>query len=132
MCRLLCNANIEPFFDYAFNAWYPNINKNLKMRWQATKSKWIRFSLKLNDRSSIKSKDFKKVNSWKSIRVCSQCSVYKFFTKNCANYFDEMYVSLETDGIHMHSLYQKLNVLHRKTNVEQKVWSYIGPWLWSK
>ena len=25
--RLLCNAMIEPFFDYGCNAWYPNINK---------------------------------------------------------------------------------------------------------
>ena len=29
--RLLCNAMIQPFFDYACNAWYPNINKKLKM-----------------------------------------------------------------------------------------------------
>ena len=28
--RLLCNAMIQPFFDYACNAWYPNINKKLK------------------------------------------------------------------------------------------------------
>ena len=27
LCRLLCNAMIQPFFDYACNAWYPNINK---------------------------------------------------------------------------------------------------------
>ena len=26
--RLLCNAVIQPFFDYACNAWYPNLNKN--------------------------------------------------------------------------------------------------------
>ena len=25
--RLLCNAMIQPFFDYACNAWYPNLNK---------------------------------------------------------------------------------------------------------
>ena len=30
--RLLCNAVIQPFFDYACNAWYPNINKKMKMR----------------------------------------------------------------------------------------------------
>ena len=26
--RLLCDAMIQPFFDYAYNAWYPNLNKN--------------------------------------------------------------------------------------------------------
>ena len=28
--RLLCNAMIHSFFDYACNAWYPNLNKNFK------------------------------------------------------------------------------------------------------
>ena len=61
--RLLCNAMIQPFFDYACNAWYPNINKKLKMRLQAAQNKCIRFCLKLNDRSSIKPEDFfKKIN----------------------------------------------------------------------
>ena len=55
--RLLCNAIIQPFFDYAWNAWYPN-----KTCLQATQNKYIRFSLKMNDRSSIKSKDFEKIN----------------------------------------------------------------------
>ena len=29
--RLLYNAVIQPFFDYACNTWYPNINKKLTM-----------------------------------------------------------------------------------------------------
>ena len=37
--RLLCNAKIQPFFDHACNAWYPNINKKLKMRLQAAQNK---------------------------------------------------------------------------------------------
>ena len=28
--RLLCNAMIQLFFDYACNAWYPNLKKKLK------------------------------------------------------------------------------------------------------
>ena len=51
--RLLCNAMIQPFFDYACNAWYPNLNKNLKTRLQAAQNKCIRFCLKLGDRKSI-------------------------------------------------------------------------------
>ena len=58
--RSLCNAMIQPFFDYACNAWYPNINKKLKIGLQAAQNKCIKFCLKSNDRSSIKSKDFKK------------------------------------------------------------------------
>ena len=56
--RLLCNAMIQPFFDYACNAWYPNINKKLKTRLQAAQNKCIRFCLKLDDRSSLKSNEF--------------------------------------------------------------------------
>ena len=54
-----------------------------------------------------------------------------FFTKNCPSYFDEIYVPLETNGVHTRSSYQKLNVPHRKTNVGQKALSYVGPSLWN-
>ena len=51
--------------------------------------------LKLND--SIKSEDFEKIN-WlpihERVSQCSLCSIYKFFTKNCPNYFNEIYVPL--------------------------------------
>ena len=82
---------IQPFFDYACNAWYPNLNKKLKTRLQAAQNKCIRFCLKLGDRSSLKSKDFEKIN-WLPIheRVSqySVCSVYKFVAKSCPDYFD--------------------------------------------
>ena len=111
------------------NAWDPNINKKLKMCLQAAQNKCIRFCLKLNDRSSIKSEDFEKIN-WlpihERISQCSLCSIYKFFAKNCPNYFDEIYVPLETNGIHTPSSYQKLSVSHRKTNVGQKALFYIS------
>ena len=111
------------------NAWDPNKNKKLKMCLQAAQNKCIRFCLKLNDRSSIKSEDFEKIN-WlpihERISQCSLCSIYKFFAKNCPNYFDEIYVPLETNGIHTPSSYQKLSVSHRKTNVGQKALFYIS------
>ena len=99
------------------------------MRLQAAQNKCIRFCLKLNDRSSIKSKDFEKIN-WlpihERISQCSLISIYKFFAKNCPNYFDEIYVPLETNGVDTRSSCQKLWVPHRKTNVGQKAISYIG------
>ena len=30
--RLLCDAMIQPHFDYACSAWYPNLNKGLKKK----------------------------------------------------------------------------------------------------
>ena len=35
-----------------------------------------------------------------------------FFAKNCPNYFDEIYVPLETNGVHTRSSYQKLSAPH--------------------
>ena len=72
---------IQPFFDYACNAWYPNINKIMEMRLQASQIKCMRFCLKLNDRSSIKSEDFEKIN-WLPIHErVAQCNVlYAVYT----------------------------------------------------
>ena len=100
--RLLCNAMIQPFFDYACNAWYPNVSKKLKMRLPAAQNKCIKFGLKLNDICSIKSKDLKKMNLLlihERLLQCSLCSVYKFFKKNSPNYFDEINVPIETNEV---------------------------------
>ena len=132
--RLLCNAMIQPFFDYACNAWYPNINKKLKTRLQAAQNKCIRFCLKLDDRHSITSKDFEKIN-WlpvsDRISQCSLSSVYKFFSKSCPDYFDELYFPAEVTGVRTRSSYQKLNLPRRKTNIGVQALSYVGPSLWN-
>ena len=52
---------IQPFFDYASNTWYTNLNKNLKTRLRAAKNKCIRFYVKLGDRTSITVKEFEKI-----------------------------------------------------------------------
>ena len=46
--RLLCNALIQPHFDYASSFWYPNLTKKLKHRIQTTQNKCIRFCLQLD------------------------------------------------------------------------------------
>ena len=51
---------IQPFFDYACNTWYPNLNKNLRTHLEAAQNKCIRFCLKLGDRKSITVKEFEK------------------------------------------------------------------------
>ena len=125
---------IQPFFDYACNAWYPNVNKKLKTRLQAAQNKCIRFCLKLDDRYSIKSKEFEKIN-WlpvqQRISQCSVCSVYKFFTNACPDYVGELYFPVETIGVQTRSSYRKLNLPRRKTNMGLKALSYVGPSLWN-
>ena len=104
------------------------------MSLQVAQNKCTRFCLKLNARSSIKIKDFEKFNWFpihENVSQCSLCSIYKFFTKNCWWDLDEIYVPLETNGVHTRSSYQKLSVHHRKTNAGQNISSYVGASTWN-
>ena len=47
--RLLCNALIQPHFDYACSAWYSNLTKKIKHRIQTTQNKCILFCLQLDN-----------------------------------------------------------------------------------
>ena len=133
--RLLCNAMIQPFFDYACNAWYPNLNKKLKKRLQAAQNKCIRFCLKLGDRTSIKTIEFEKIN-WlpiqERVNQCTLSSIYKFHSNIAPEYMDEVFFKVECNRIPTRYSYQKLKLPHRKTNQGLRALSYIGPFLWNK
>ena len=62
LCRLLCNALIQPLFDYACTAWFPNLSKKLRLRLQATQNKCIRFCLQLDKMSRICVNEFLELN----------------------------------------------------------------------
>ena len=57
MCLLLCNALIQPHFDYACSAQYPNLSKKLKNRIQTSQKKCIGFCLQLDEMSYISQKE---------------------------------------------------------------------------
>ena len=132
--RLLCNAMIQPFFDYACNAWYPNINKKLKTRLQAAQNKCIGFCLKLDDRFRLKSKEFERTNRLpvqERISQCAVCNVYKFLSKHSPDYFEEFFFPTEETAIRTSSSFQKFKIPRRKTNIGLKSLSYTGPSLWN-
>ena len=60
--RMLCNALIQPHFDYACSTWYPNLNVKLKKTLQIMQNKCIRFYLKLDKMHHISEEDFKTIN----------------------------------------------------------------------
>ena len=39
--RMLCNTIIQPHFDYACSAWYPNLTQGLKNKLQIAQNKCI-------------------------------------------------------------------------------------------
>ena len=57
--RMLCNALIQPHFDYACPAWYPNLNEKTKKKIQIMQNKCIRFCLKLDKMHRISEEEFK-------------------------------------------------------------------------
>ena len=65
--RLLCNALIQPHFDYACSAWYPNLSKKLKSKIQTSQSKCICFCVRLDKMSHISHKEFGTIN-WLPIK----------------------------------------------------------------
>ena len=91
----------------------------MKTRLQAAQNKCQRFCLKLNGRSSIKFKDLDKNK------------LINFLLRIVLNILIRYNVILETNGVHMRSSNQKLNVPCRKTTVGQKGLSYIGPLRWN-
>ena len=60
--RLLCNALIQPHFDYRYTLWYPLLSKALKTKLRIAENKCIRFSLELPPRGHINPSYFRKTN----------------------------------------------------------------------
>ena len=79
---MLCNALIQPHFDYECSAWYPNLNKHLiKTKIQIAQNKCIRFCLDLENMSHIGVDEFKAIH-WLPVQSryeqCGSVSVFKF------------------------------------------------------
>ena len=51
--RLLCNALIQPHYDYACSAWYPNLSERLVKKIQKSQNQYIRYCLKLQNRAHV-------------------------------------------------------------------------------
>ena len=89
--RLLCNALIQPHFDYACSALYPNLNNRLKSKLQILQNKSIRFCLNLDSKTHIGLTEFEKIN-WLPINdqfeQCISSMTFTYF-----NYLSPLYMS---------------------------------------
>ena len=57
--RMFSNAIIQPHFDYACTAWYPNLTEKVKKKIQIMQNKCIHFCLKLDKIHHISEEEFK-------------------------------------------------------------------------
>ena len=131
--RLLCNALIQPHFDYASQAWYPNLPKTLSIKLQRAQNKCIRFCLSLDNRAHLDRKEFEKIN-WLPVkdrvnqRIC--VTAFNFFKGPSPLYMSDIFVPYETAKSTRNSMH-RFKIPMRKTNMGQNSLSYLGPKLWN-
>ena len=100
--RLLCNALIQPLFDYACTAWFPNLSKKLRLRLQATQNKCIRFCLQLDKMSRICVNEFLELN-WLNVHdrylkfIVSD--IFKFYNNQCPDYFNDIFCAVDNNRV---------------------------------
>ena len=80
--HLLCNALIQPHYDYACPVWYPSLNKRLSKKIQTSQNKCIRYCLNLDNRTHVGIDEFIKIN-WlptkERVAQCISVIIFKFF-----------------------------------------------------
>ena len=113
---MLCSALIQPHFDYACSAWYPNLNAKLK-KLQITQNKCIRFCLKLDKMHHISEEDFKTIN-WLPVDQRVQQSlnviVFKYVNNACPYYMKEVFEYASQGRTSSRNNYPKLKIPFRK------------------
>ena len=131
---MLCNALIQPHFDYACPVWYPNLTEKMKKKIQITQNKCIRFCLRLDKMHHISEEDFRLIN-WlptsKRVDQCINTITFKFVNNTCPYYLKEIFEFAPHCRIDTRNKFAKLKIPFRKTNMGQKATSFVGPSLWN-
>ena len=133
--RLLHNAIIQPRFESACSAWYPNLTQKLRQRLQVMQNKCICFCLQLDKMSTISHKEFKDLSWLPVITRFEQCVisiVFKFINGICPYYLNEVFKFAPEGNICLRNTFLKLKRPFRNTNTGQKGLSFIGPLFWNQ
>ena len=88
---MLCNSLIQPNFDFACCAWYPNLLMSLKNKLQTAQNACIRFCLRMEKRGHIGLNHFEKMN-WLPVKNrVDQCTAVMAY--DCKNNLSPVYMS---------------------------------------
>ena len=92
--RLLCNALVQPHFDYASSAWYPNLSKKMLKKLKVAQNKCIRFCLQTGNRKHVGYAEYERID-WLPTELRyhqSVCAlVHNFFENKCPAYMSDMF-----------------------------------------
>lgn len=131
--RMLCNALIQPNFDYACSAWYPNLSKKLKNKLQIAQNKCIRFCLFLGNREGIRFKHFKQIN-WlpvaDRVKQFIAVSAYKFMNDLSPKYMEDVFKKTNTRASRFANDV-KLHIPRRTNEYGKNCLSYLGATIWN-
>jgi len=131
--RILCNALIQPHFDYACQAWFPNLTKSLTTKIQCAQNKCIRFCLNLDSYTHIDKEHLKTIN-WLPTqervnqRIC--VNVFKYFNQIAPTYMSDIFVPQKT-VINTRNSKFRLKTQIKRSNMGHNSLSCIGPKLWN-
>ena len=132
--RMLCNALIQPHFDYACSAWYPNLCKGLKSKLKIAQNKCIRFCLFLGNREGIRYKHLNKIN-WlpisERVNQFIAVSVYKFVHNLTPKYMEDIYKKQHNSHRTRFSDESKISIPSRKHEYGKNFLSYLGATIWN-
>ena len=123
--RLLCNALIQPYFDYSSSAWYHNLTQKMKNKIQITQNKCIRYCLQLDKMTDISRSKFEAFNLLPVKDRFNQSInsiIFKYFTKQCPSYLNEVFELACAKNLRTRNSYLKLICPFRKANLEQNTY----------
>ena len=127
---MLCNALIQPHFDYACPTWYLNLTVKTKKKIQIMQNKCIRFCLSLDKIHYISEEDFR-LKNWlptsKRVDQCIHNITFKFVSNTCPYYLTEIFEFASPCRIDITNKFVKLKIPFCKTNMGQKAILFVGP-----
>ena len=132
--RLLCNALIQPHFDYACSVWYPSLNKKFKTRLQTLQNKCVRFCLQLDNKAHVGITEFKQIN-WLPVnyrfRQCLAAKVFKFFDDKCPLYMKDVFDKPCVSQASTRNSTMKLSQPLTRTKIGQHCIFFLAPSVWN-
>ena len=109
--RLLCNALIQPHFDYAGSAWYPNLTKKLKKQNPDLSEQMHTILLIVDKMTHISDKEFETLNWLPVTERFNQginSIVFKYVNNQCPNYLNEVFQTAQENNIQIRGSFLKL------------------------
>ena len=131
--RLLCNALIQPHFDYGCTSWYPDLSTIFKTKLEIAQNKCIHFCFGLPLHGHISPLHFRKINWFPvthRVDLCTSTTVFKYWKIIAPSYLNDMLMP----SLNNYNTRSKmaLDIPLCRTNKGQKCMQFLGPKIWNR